>query len=350
MRFSLGLLLGFVMLTFTSTLDAQSLRVGSIHYPPFGQDQNEGICPEIWQTIAQSAKLQYIYEPSRNVDQTLQAVSDNSLDVAIGPISITADRLQTVAFTLPFYQSEIGLLIPTEPETFWSQIRPFISTAVFTSIGLLLFVLFIVGNLIWLVERKANPAQFPQEYLPGIGNGMWFSLVTLTTVGYGDRAPVTTAGRVVAGSWMVISMIIVSSLIAGLASAFTVSLSGQGAEAFSNLNDLHNRHIAVVSGTTSAQHAAHHRARLTQTKNLADAVALLKSQKVEAVAFGKSLLTHHLKQNPDLPFKVADLTLAKEDYGFALPINSPHLHTINHALKQAEEAGTIETIVNAYLY
>ena len=147
MRFLLSLLLGLVTLTFTNDLAAQNLRVGSIHYPPFGQEQNEGICPEIWQTIAAKAGLQYTYEPSRNVNQTLEAVANNTLDVAIGPISITADRLQTVAFTLPYYQSEIGLLVPAEPETFWSQIQPFISTAVFTSIGILLLVLFIVGNI-----------------------------------------------------------------------------------------------------------------------------------------------------------------------------------------------------------
>lgn len=340
----------FTLFLFAYKIDAQPLRVASIHYPPFGQAENKGICPDIWKAIVQKTQLKFTYEPAQNVNQTLHTISQNELDVAIGPISITAERLQNVSFTLPFYQSDIGLLIPAAQQTLWDQFRPFLSTAVFTSITLLLLVLFVVGNIVWIVERKQNPTHFPPEYLPGIGNGMWFALVTLTTVGYGDRAPLTTAGRIVAGTWMVVSMVIVSSLIAGLASAFTVTLSDQGSEAFTSLEDLRNKRIAVVSGTTSAQHAADQRARLTQTNSLAEAVNLLKAGKVEAVAFGKPLLRYHLKQNPDLTFRIADLTLATEDYGFALPINSPHLHTINLALKELEESGRINTIINTYLY
>jgi len=340
----------FTCFLIPTMLQAQDLRVGSILYPPFGQDNNEGICPEIWEAIALNANLNYTYVAPRNISQTLQAVSQNNLDIAIGPLSITSDRLETVAFTLPFYQSEIGILIPAESETFWSQIRPFLSWAVLTSIGALLLVLFIVGNLMWAIERKENPSQFPPDYLSGIGNGMWFSLVTLTTVGYGDRAPVTTGGRIVAGAWMVISMVIVSSLIAGLASAFTVSLSGQGTQEITTVDDLRSRRIAVVTGTTSAQHAANYEARLTQTDNLPDAVSLLKAGKVEGVAFGKALLSYHLKNNPELQFKIADLSLATEDYGFAVPINSPHLHAINVALKKLEEEGRIETIINTNLH
>lgn len=339
-----------ITLTLSFAIHAQDLRVGNIHFPPFGMEDNTGICPEIWHAIAAQADLDYTYQPARNVAQTLHAVSNGELDVAIGPISITATRLQTVAFTLPYYKSEIGLLIPNEPDSFWTQIKPFLSTAVFTSVGALLLVLFIVGNLMWFVERKENGSQFPPDYLSGIGNGMWFSLVTLTTVGYGDRAPVTTPGRIIAGAWMVISMVIVSSLIAGLASAFTISLSGQNSEKFTSLEDLANRRIAVVTGTTSAQHAANYQARLTQTTSLTEAVALLQNRKVEAVAFGKSLLQYHLKQNPALPFEISDLTLAAEDYGIAVPITSPHLHKINLALKNLEESGQIEGIIHSHLH
>ncbi len=80
-----------------------------------------------------------------------------------------------------------------------------------------------VGTLLWLAERRDNPEQFPATPVRGIGNGVWLALVTMTTVGYGDRVPITTAGRVMAGVWMVIALISASSLTAGIATALTLS-------------------------------------------------------------------------------------------------------------------------------
>ena len=53
---------------------------------------------------------------------------------------------------------------------------------------------------------------------------MWFALVTLTTAGYGDKAPITRTGQSITGAWMVIFLIAVSSLTASLASASTIPL------------------------------------------------------------------------------------------------------------------------------
>lgn len=61
-------------------------------------------------------------------------------------------------------------------------------------IAALLALLIGVGVLIWLAERRVN-AQFQRDPLSGIGSGLWWSAVTMTTVGYGDQAPTTLLGR-----------------------------------------------------------------------------------------------------------------------------------------------------------
>lgn len=54
----------------------------------------------------------------------------------------------------------------------------------------------------------------------------------------GDRAAVTKAGRIIAGIWMMVTLVTVSSLTAGLASAFTLSMTNLSNDSFQSPEDL----------------------------------------------------------------------------------------------------------------
>jgi len=62
-------------------------------------------------------------------------------------------------------------------------------------------------------ERKTNPE------FGSIGDAFWWGIVTLTTVGYGDIVPKTTAGRL-AGVALMLTGIAVLSLLAGSLAEF----------------------------------------------------------------------------------------------------------------------------------
>ncbi len=59
---------------------------------------------------------------------------------------------------------------------------------------LMLGLIVIVSSLMYFAEHEAQPDKFPD-----IPSTMWWSVVTLTTVGYGDIYPVTTLGKIFAG-------------------------------------------------------------------------------------------------------------------------------------------------------
>jgi voltage-gated potassium channel len=61
------------------------------------------------------------------------------------------------------------------------------------TLGMLLILLIIASALMYHAEHAAQPEQFPD-----IPATMWWAIVTLTTVGYGDIYPVTTVGKLVA--------------------------------------------------------------------------------------------------------------------------------------------------------
>jgi len=78
------------------------------------------------------------------------------------------------------------------------------------ALAMLFAIVFIFGTGTFLLEHGANP-QFGE-----LQDGLWWALVTLTTVGYGDIAPVTMAGRVVAVMTMIFGMVVYSLVIANL--------------------------------------------------------------------------------------------------------------------------------------
>jgi voltage-gated potassium channel len=72
------------------------------------------------------------------------------------------------------------------------------------------------GASIYLVEVNANPN------VNSLADGVWWALVTITTVGFGDITPVTTLGRIVGGVMMVAGMFTLA-LFAGIVGSSLVS-------------------------------------------------------------------------------------------------------------------------------
>jgi len=55
----------------------------------------------------------------------------------------------------------------------------------------------------------------PQSTLSDYKNAYWYSIVTLTTVGYGDLFPLTTHGRIIGGIFVLLSMVFYATVIGG---------------------------------------------------------------------------------------------------------------------------------------
>ena len=78
--------------------------------------------------------------------------------------------------------------------------------------GVAVAVVFVGGTAAWWVERGAPGGGFRSW-----GDGLWWALTTLTTVGYGDHVPVTLAGRLIAAAVMIAGVAVLGGVAAGVA-------------------------------------------------------------------------------------------------------------------------------------
>ncbi|CAG9467720.1 unnamed protein product [Pedinophyceae sp. YPF-701] len=107
--------------------------------------------------------------------------------------------------------------------------------------------LMVVAHIMWWVESGMQPKKISPKYLMGIDDALWLCLVTLTTVGYGDLAPVSGSGRIVAGVWMIIGLLFISTL-SGILAAVWVETRLARFTFVSGLRELNGRTVCTTEG------------------------------------------------------------------------------------------------------
>ena len=78
------------------------------------------------------------------------------------------------------------------------------------------FVLFVAAAGIYSFEHEAQPKVFASVF-----HSLWWAVTTLTTVGYGDAAPITAGGKVFTFFVLMVGLGIVAVPTGLLASALT---------------------------------------------------------------------------------------------------------------------------------
>ncbi len=333
-------------------ISGQTLKVGTAGNAPFYFTENnstkpEGISIEIWEQIAEEKDWNYEYESFNSVNEALESLKAGKLDVVVGPVSINSQRVEHFRFSQPFYQSSLAIAYQKGSFSIWNLVKMLFSYKLLIAIGIFLIILTIVGTLLWLAERKASPDQFPAEPAKGIGTGMWLAIVTMSTTGYGDKAPITLAGRIIAGTWMIVSIISATSMVAGIASVLTFS-NFQGTT-INNIEQLNGKKVATVSGSPSVDFLKEYNVNTVKVSNLADAMKKLNEKKVDAVVYDRPQLMYYLMNHEDEDFVLANAEYYKQGYGFAFPKESTLTYDVNRNLLEMAESGDLAAIVEKHL-
>ncbi len=303
-----------------------------------------GLSIDVWSAAARELGIGGEITTASNVDEALDRLAGGDADLVIGPVSITEDRARRLRFTQPYFSAVLG--IAARPGgTLLDRFAPFLTATFLTGAAGLVGILLIVGTLLWFAERNQNPEHFPSSS-SGVGNGIWMALVTMTTVGYGDRVPRTFAGRVITGVWMLVSLVIASSLTAFLATALTLSQMDAVTTDFEER--LEDGVVGVVAGTTSETFVRDRGGRVVAYDTLGDAFEAAATGNADAIVFDRPMLQYLLIQNPEIDLEVAPSGYQPQSYGFAAA-DAELAHTISLAILSMRETGELGMIVEKWL-
>ena len=102
--------------------------------------------------------------------------------------------------------------------------------------------LFLGAWLVLLFEEKAKGSN-----IHSYPDALWWAIVTVTTVGYGDRYPVSAGGRAVAVVLMLVGIGLIGVLTATVASVFVKEHTDANKEAFKKGHDELGQQLSVIS-------------------------------------------------------------------------------------------------------
>jgi voltage-gated potassium channel len=92
-----------------------------------------------------------------------------------------------------------------------------------------------------------------EKTYPNIGDGLWWAIQTVTTVGYGDLVPTSTVGRLVAALVMVVGIGFLTVVTAAITSTFIESaksrLQGSETDALSAKLDQIGERLEVIEAS-----------------------------------------------------------------------------------------------------
>lgn len=90
------------------------------------------------------------------------------------------------------------------------------SQQVTTSVVTLAFATwFVAGLAVTEAERQIDGSN-----IQGVGDGWWWAITTMATVGYGDTFPVSTQGRIVGTALMIMGVALLGTITASIAANF----------------------------------------------------------------------------------------------------------------------------------
>jgi ABC-type amino acid transport substrate-binding protein len=283
------------------------------------------------------------------LDSLLLGLKNGSIDVGISPLTITSERSKYIDFSAPYFIAYSGIM--TNYKSNYKRIAE-ISSTIFSLkflkiIGYVFFIIAFFGFLVWLFERNANKDQFGGGF-EGLLHGIWWSAVTMTTVGYGDKTPKTFGGRVISLLWMFIGIILISTITASITSTLTIKKMEVSSE---EINSYKNSKIGTVSNSATETWLTDNFYFNTKSyHNFDNMIDGLRNKEIEMIAYDEPVLRYEIRNDDKKEFELMKVkyNLSMYAFGFNKQMDPKKRQHISLKLLESIESSGWKRLLGAF--
>ena len=321
----------------------EPLRVGVIERPPFATLENgahSGAAVDLWRMVAERLDLPYELVPVPP-GGALAALAEGA-DVVL-PVDASAELAGAAELTQPLHVGPLGLAEARSPRIL-GVVAGLMTLEFARLVAVLCALLLVVGAAVWAVERRSNEDMFHRTPLRGLGDGFWWAGVTLTTIGYGDKAPATFAGRAIAMVWMLVGL----AVSAALTAALVTIAGGQSAEARMP-EAAEGLRVAVAGHTAAASYLEGEGVAATRHPDALAALRAVSDGEADMAVGGEAVLRHLLAETGALQLTVRPSVHDPVMVVFALPEGSALARPVNRALLSLVQSEAGADLMRRYL-
>lgn len=309
-------------------------------------NQWEGFSVEIWKAVAKNMGAMVEFREFADIQSLLAAFEKKEIDVI--PSVVVQERFESIMdYSQSYLKSGLSIAVPAEgSELRWIRIfEGLLSVHILKAIGFMMLVSIVAGSLVWAFEKRRNREMFGAGTIEGIGHGIWWAMVTMTTVGYGDKSPRTFGGRLVALVWMVFSIIFIASFTANITSSVTLEDIKGRVRGFS---DLYTARVGSLSGSAGSEFLSKQGVAVIPFNNFHDGLLAVAERKIDAFVQDEHVLKYQAKK--EFPGRVQVLPGTYDEYfvSIALQERSSLRKPINKALLKFMRSENWTELVNRY--
>ncbi len=306
--------------------------------------QLTGFSIDLWEEVARRLGWETEYVMTDNVRGQLDAVRTGAADVAVGAISITADRQMSFDFSHPTLEAGLQIIVPAhDPSPTTPAFNGFFgllfSRPMLIWLGVAMAMSVLPAHIFWLVERRGEQPRVARTYLPGILQSFEWGISAL--IGRQSLFASKPLTRTIAVIWSFAGIVFVSFYTASLSATLTVTkLDAQ----INGPADLYGKKVATVAGTTAAMYLDGMGIGTTKTDTIEQSYDLLRNDGYDAVVYDAPVLRYYVAHRGQGVAVTAGPMFRDEHQGFALALNSPLRKPVNQVLYRMREDGTYQLI------